>query len=102
MKHYGRTQTGRMVGPGMYSIKVRGGERPCRIPREKDAAHDLEERAFSYGVGVRYDIVKYVSILPGMQDLAFPTGVAILWRRRASLCTMNYGYNNIASMQMLF
>jgi hypothetical protein len=67
----------------------------------------LEEKTFSYGVGVRYDIVKYISIFLGMQDLAFSTGVAVHVKQfdvsyAFTIDSINYGYNHVVSMQLLF
>jgi hypothetical protein len=67
----------------------------------------LEQKTFGYGVGVRYDIVKYMSIFLGMQDLAFSTGAAIHVKHfdvsyAFTIDTINFGYNHIVSMQMLF
>ncbi|HQL81978.1 MAG TPA: hypothetical protein PK307_07235 [Spirochaetota bacterium] len=67
----------------------------------------LEQKTFGYGIGVRYDIVKYVSIFLGMQDLAFSTGAAIHVSQfdvsyAFTIDNINYGYNHVVSMQLLF
>jgi hypothetical protein len=67
----------------------------------------LEQKTFSYGVGVRYDIVKYVSIFLGMQDLAFSTGVALHLKQfdlsyAFTIDSINYGYNHVISTSILF
>jgi hypothetical protein len=67
----------------------------------------LEEKTFSYGVGVRYDIVKYVSVFLGMQDLAFSTGIGIHVRQfdvsyAFTIDNIDFGYNHVVSMQLLF
>ena len=67
----------------------------------------LEEKTFSYGVGVRYDIMKYISVFLGMQDLTFSTGVAVHVMQvdvsyAFTIDTIKHGYNNVVSMQALF
>ena len=67
----------------------------------------LDQKTFGYGVGVRYDIVKWASIFLGMQDLVFSAGVTFHVRQfdvsyAFTMDTINYGYNHVVSMQLLF
>ncbi len=67
----------------------------------------LDEKTFGYGVGAQYDIVKWVSVYIGMQNLVFSAGATanfdlIKISYAFTMDTINKGFNHIASASLLF
>ena len=99
------------LGAGLYPVEQRYGVRKTYdlgYPTLRLGIALITNRNFTLSVsGIRYDIVKYVSIFLGMQDLAFSTGAAIHVSQfdvsyAFTIDNINYGYNHVVSMQLLF
>jgi len=113
------------LGSGMYPLDARYG-----IPQKYNFAYPtlriglaiitnrnftlslsgikkLDQKTFGYGVGAQYDIVKWISVYIGMQNLVFSAGVTVnLWPVNVSYAftmdTITKGFNHIASASVLF
>jgi hypothetical protein len=67
----------------------------------------LDDKSFGYGVGAQYDIVKWVSVYIGMQNLVFSAGATanfdlVKVSYAFTMDTIRKGFNHIVSASLLF
>jgi long-subunit fatty acid transport protein len=67
----------------------------------------LEQEGFGFRIGIEYEIVKYFAIRIGLNNDSFTTGLTVEYNNWSMsyafiLDTIDYGYNNILSMMLMF
>ena len=67
----------------------------------------LEQDEYNFGVGIQYNLSKFIEIYLGMNDIYLSTGITFkLFRLNISYAfaidNIDYGYNNMVSITMLF